>query len=141
EADDEIPLAGLRRYVTKRLEALNSAPPSAKRHQLDAFPSVVQKWNYCGPAVIELCLRYVGIGLDQDFIAEAVKKGTGTPMHELVSFLHEQGIEARRVEATVDVVTASLDLGYPVILEDDYSSSRHVVVAIGYDERLGTLTV
>lgn len=141
EADDEIPLAGLRRYVTKRLEALNSAPPSAKRHQLDAFPSVVQKWNYCGPAVIELCLRYVGIGLDQDFIAEAVKKGTGTPMHELVSFLHEQGIEARRVEATVDVVKASLDLGYPVILEDDYSSSRHVVVAIGYDERLGTLTV
>lgn len=141
EADDEMPLSGLRAYVTKRLEALNSATASATCRQLNAFPSVVQKWNYCGPAVLEICLRYVGIGLDQDFIAEAVKKGAGTPMHELVAFLREQGVEARRVEATVDVVKASLDLGYPVILEDDYSSSRHVVVAIGYDERLGTLTV
>lgn len=139
--DDGMPLDGLRAYVTKRLESLNSAQESAKRHQLVAFPSVVQKWNYCGPAVLELCLRYVGIGLDQDFIAHAVKKGAGTPMHELVAFLREQGIEARRVEATVDVVKASLDLGYPVILEDDYSATRHVVVAIGYDERLGTLTV
>jgi tetratricopeptide (TPR) repeat protein len=140
-ADDEMPLDAVRVHVTKRLEALDSAAASSKRRHLTAFPTVVQKWNYCGPAVIELCLRYAGIGLDQDFIAQAVKKGAGTPMHELVVFLREQGIEARRVEATIDVVKASIDLGYPVILEDDYSASRHVVVAIGYDERLGTLTV
>lgn len=128
-------------YFARRLEALDAATATSKVVRLEAFPSVVQKWNYCGPAVLELVLRHVGLEMTQDFIAAAVKKGDGTPMHELVQFLNEQGIEARRIEATVDATKAALDMGFPVVLEDDYSATRHVVVAVGYDERLGTLTI
>lgn len=128
-------------YVAHRLNALASAGPQAKHRRLEAFPSVVQKWNYCGPAVIELCLRYVGIEMTQDIIAEAVKKGEGTPMLAIVEFLAGQGIEARRVEATPERVRAAIDLGIPVIVEDDYSNSNHVAVVIGYDDRLNMLIV
>ena len=128
-------------YARRRLDALDAAHPHTAARRLEAFPSVVQKWNYCGPAVIELCLRYLGVEMTQDFIAEAVKREEGTPMRSIVAFLREQGIEARRVEATPERVRAAVDLGVPVILEDDYSNTHHVSVAIGYDDRLGILLV
>lgn len=128
-------------YARRRLDALDAAGSHTVARRLEAFPSVVQKWNYCGPAVIELCLRYLGIEMTQDFIAEAVKREEGTPMRSIVAFLREQGIEARRVEATPDRVRAAIDLGIPLILEDDYSNTHHVSVAIGYDDRLGILLV
>ncbi len=128
-------------YVRHRLDAIDAAGAATKHRRLDAFPTVLQKWNYCGPAVIELCLRYLGIEMTQDLIAEAVKKDEGTPMLAIVEFLREQGLEARRVEATPDRLRAAIDLGVPVILEDDYSNTRHVTVAMGYDDRLGVLLV
>jgi hypothetical protein len=79
--------------------------------------------------------------MTQDLIAEAVKQDEGTPMLAIVAFLREQGLEARRVEATPERLRAAIDLGVPVILEDDYSNSLHVTVAMGYDDRLGVLLV
>ena len=128
-------------FIRHRLDALAVNGEDAPRARLEAFPSVVQKWNYCGPAVIELCLRYVGVGMTQDIIAEAVKRGEGTPMYEITKFLREQGIAARRIEATPERVRKAIDLGFPVILESDLVNSAHVSVAIGYDERLSLLTV
>ncbi len=128
-------------YVRHRLDAIDAAGPDTKHRRLDAFPTVLQKWNYCGPAVIELCLRYLGIEMTQDLIAQAVKNEEGTPMLAIVEFLREQGLEARRVEATPERLRAAIDLGVPVILDDDYSNSHHVVVAMGYDDRLGVLMV
>jgi tetratricopeptide (TPR) repeat protein len=128
-------------YVRSRLDALDAAGPDTRHHRLTAFPTVVQKWNYCGPAVIELCLRYLGIEMTQDLVAEAVKQEEGTPMLSIVGFLREQGMEVRRVEATPERVKAAIDAGIPIILEDDYSNTLHVSVAIGYDDRLGMLVV
>ena len=128
-------------YLRHRLDAIDAALPETKHRRLEAFPTVLQKWNYCGPAVIELCLRYLGIEMTQDLIAEAVKQGEGTPMLSIVAFLREQGLEARRVEATPERLRAAIDLGVPVILEDDYSNTLHVTVAMGYDDRLGVLLV
>lgn len=128
-------------YVRHRLDALDAAGPDTKHRRLPAFPTVLQKWNYCGPAVIELCLRYLGLEMTQEIIAEAVKKEDGTPMLAIVEFLREQGIEARRVEATPERLRAAINLGVPVILEDDHSNTLHVTVAMGYDDRLGVLLV
>jgi tetratricopeptide (TPR) repeat protein len=126
-------------YIRHRLDALDRNGEGAPHRRLTAFPSVVQKWNYCGPAVLELCLRYLGLPMDQDFIAAAVKEKKGTPMYSIARFLREQGIETRRIEATSANVRKAIDLGFPVIVEDDYLVSGHVAVAIGYDERLGMI--
>jgi len=129
------------RQIRHRLDALDAAHSGARSARLTAFPTIVQKWNYCGPAVIELCLRYAGIEMTQELIAEAVKRGDGTPTYAIVDFLREQGFEVRRVEATADGLRAAIDAGVPVIVESVGSNSSHVSVAIGYDDRLGVLIV
>jgi tetratricopeptide (TPR) repeat protein len=123
-------------HIRRRLDALDRAPAGAAHKRLHAFPTIVQKWNYCGPAVLELCLRYLGLEMDQDFVAAAVKEEEGTPMYSISRFLREQGIENRRIEATPEKIKAAVDLGFPVIVEDDYVNTGHVAVAIGYDDRL-----
>ena len=129
------------RFIRHRLDALDAAGPDTRRARLQAFPTIVQKWNYCGPAVIELCLRYAGIEMTQDIIAQAVKRPSGTPMVKIVEFLKDQGFEVRRVEATVERLRAAIDLGVPVILESANGNSAHVNVAIGYDDRVGVLVL
>lgn len=125
------------RYARKRIEYLERAAPGTAVKRLPTFPTTAQKWNYCGPAVLELCLRYLDLDLDQDAIAEQVKRERGTPMYEIVTYLRAQGIVARRIEATPDRLRAAIDLGLPVIVQEEYSTTSHVAVITGYDESLG----
>lgn len=125
------------RYVRKRIEYLERVGDGPRGRRLPAFPTTSQKWDYCGPAVLELCLRYLDLELGQDEIAETVKRGRGTPMYEIVAYLGAQGIEARRVEATPERLRAAIDLGLPVIVQEEYSTMAHVAVVTGYDAALG----
>jgi hypothetical protein len=50
--------------------------------------------------VLELCLRFLGIELEQDEIALVVKRTGGTPMFEIARYLDDMGVAARRIEAT-----------------------------------------
>lgn len=125
------------RFARKRIEYLERADPGTAVKRLPAFPTTAQKWNYCGPAVLELCFRYLELELDQDAIAEEVKRERGTPMYEIITFLRNNGIVARRIEATPVRLRAAVDLGLPVIVQEEYSATAHVAVITGYDESLG----
>jgi tetratricopeptide (TPR) repeat protein len=125
------------RYAYERLGFLESAQPRTEHKRLPAFPSTQQKRNYCGPAVLELCLRYLDFDLSQDEIASAVRRGEGTPMCAIVDYLAAQGIEARRIAATPERLRAAIDLGLPVIVQEEYSITSHVAVITGYDWRVG----
>ncbi len=129
------------RYARARLGFLDASGEGAKRCVLKAFPTTHQKRNHCGPAVIELCARYLGLDLDQDKIAAEVKRETGTPMYEITRFLSAQGIVHRRVVVDDPKVKAAIDLGFPVILQEEYSTTSHVAVITGYDDRLGVFVV
>jgi tetratricopeptide (TPR) repeat protein len=107
------PDSGEGRYARERMTTLEAAPASARRYELTAFPTTAQKWNYCGPAVLELVLRYFEYSADQDSIAAVVKRGHGTPMYEIVRHLAGLGVEARRFEATAERIRAAIDLGCP----------------------------
>ncbi len=135
------PEEGIVGYANRRLEYLDKAraeeAQDKPRHARLAFPTVHQKRNYCGPAVLELCLRSLGIELGQDEIAGVVKREDGTPMYEIVAFLEERDIEARRMVANLDRLRSAIDLGLPVILQEEYSTTAHVAVVTGYDDRLG----
>jgi tetratricopeptide (TPR) repeat protein len=133
------PDSPLGRYAWKRIEALETAlahPENAPRKAL-SFPSTQQKRDYCGPAVLELCLRSLGIEITQDDIATTVKRENGTPMHAIVTFLENNGVVARRVAATATRLKSAIDLGLPVILQEEYSTTSHVAVLTGYDAGLG----
>jgi tetratricopeptide (TPR) repeat protein len=125
------------RYARERMTHLEAAPAGARRVELKAFPTTSQKWNYCGPAVLELVLRYFDFAADQDAIAGVVKREYGTPMFEIVGYLGQMGVEARRVEASAARIRRAIDLGCPVIVQEEYSTSSHVAVLTGYDDSLG----
>lgn len=132
------PDSGAGRYARERMSHLERHLEGGRRQRLAAFPTTSQKWNYCGPAVLELCFRYLAIELTQDEIADVVKRQHGTPMFEIAAFLRAHDIVARRVEGTRARLMAAIDLGLPVIVQEEYSTTSHVAVLVGYDEALGT---
>ncbi len=130
-ADDRVS-AGVRRIV-KLLE--DPAAPAKRRARLHEFPSVAQLRDHCGPASCELYLRFFGIPADQVEIARQIKiPGGGTPVYAMRKFLETAGFEVRRIEADLPTLRKVIDLGIPLILEEEYSTSRHVAVAMGYDD-------
>jgi tetratricopeptide (TPR) repeat protein len=126
--------------AAQMLAALDRA--DAKTTRLAAFPSVSQLRNHCGPASVELCLRYFGVSADQVEVAREIKHPDGgTPVHRMREYMNGAGFHTRRVEADLPKLKAILDAGVPVIIEEDYSTTRHVAVAIGYDDRRQLLEV
>ena len=112
------------------------------RHRLEAFPSVTQLRDHCGPASCELYLRYFGLTDSQVEIARAIKNPDGgTPVYKMRRYLDQAGFTTRRVEADLPALRRLIDAGIPVIMEESYSSSSHVAVAIGYDDALELLEV
>jgi len=132
------PESGPGRYARARMNHLERHLEGGRSKRLAAFPTTAQKWNYCGPAVLELCFRYLAVELTQDEIADTVKRQYGTPMYEIAAFLSAHEIAARRIEGTRARIMAALDLDLPVIVQEEYSTTSHVAVLIGYDEALGT---
>ena len=131
---------GAARYARTRIGFLDRAT-DAKRRVLAAFPTTHQKRNHCGPAVLELCARYLGFDLDPDVIAKQVRRGEGTPMFEITRFLAEHAIAHRRAVMDDERLKKAIDLGFPVILQEEYSTTSHVAVVTGYDDRLGVFVV
>ncbi len=112
------------------------------RQRLYAFPSVAQLRNHCGPASCELYTRFFGLRADQVEIAREIKfPDSGTPVYRMRTYLAHAGFHTRRIEAELPMLRALIDRKIPVILEEDYSTSRHVAVAIGYDDAREILEV
>lgn len=128
------------RLSQRMLDKTARADSLARR--LAAFPSVSQLRNHCGPASVELCLRFFGTAANQVDVAREIKHPDGgTPVHKMRWYMDRAGFSTRRVEADLPKLKAILAAGVPVILEEDYSMSRHVAVAVGFDDRRELLEV
>jgi predicted Zn-dependent protease len=124
-----------------RLATAEGAAQKPKK-RLAAFPSVSQLRNHCGPASVELYMRFFGLQASQVEIARAIKfPDGGTPVYRMRRYLDGAGFETRRIEADLAQIKRLIDAGIPVIVEEDYSESRHVAVAIGYDDEREILEV
>ncbi|MCA9621608.1 MAG: C39 family peptidase, partial [Myxococcales bacterium] len=105
------------------------------RKRLPAFPTVAQLRNHCGPASCELYMRFFGLEADQVEIARQIKEADGgTPTYKMRHYLMEAGFMTRRIEADLAVLKRLIDHGIPVIMEEEYSESLHVAIAVGYDD-------
>jgi Tfp pilus assembly protein PilF len=115
---------------------------SGRRKRLPAFPTLVQRKDYCGPAVVELVIRYWqgGAAYSNDDIAEQIMfPQVGTPIYRMREFFNLAGFETVRTWAPVEKLKALIDAGFPVIIQEEFSNTAHVAVVIGYDEE--TLTI
>lgn len=107
----------------------------ASAARLKEFPSVEQLHNHCGPASCALYLRYFGKDASQTEIAALIKeKDAGTSVYKMRGYLEANGFTTRRIEADLPQLKRLIDQGVPIIIEESYSSSSHVAVAIGYDD-------
>jgi tetratricopeptide (TPR) repeat protein len=116
--------------------------PNGLQHRLKAFPSLVQRRDYCGPCTIELVLRYWKGGLDltNRDIAQRVKlPQSGSTIHSMTEFFHLVGFDTLRCIAPVEILKKLVKAGFPVIVEEQMAGSSHVTVVIGYDDEAGTV--
>ena len=118
--------------LKKRQEA-----PTARRRRLKAFPTTMQKRNYCGPSTIDLILRFWKLAeiFTDDQIAAYVKlPHGGTPPYRMQEFFHMVGFDTIRCIASIEQLKQLIDAGYPVIVQEEFPDNSHVAVVIGYDE-------
>ena len=129
---------------SETLRIFHSSEFRGRRKRLLAFPTTMQRRNYCGPSTIELILRYwdkVG-SFDNDQIAARVKDNYGgTPAYRMREFFQLVGFDTLRCLAPAGKIIRLIDAGFPVIIQEEYPNSSHVSVAIGYDEVESVLEV
>ncbi len=119
-----------------RLQKRQSTPV-ARRRRLKAFPTTMQKRNYCGPSTIDLILRFWKSSEEftDDQIAAYVKlPHGGTPAYRMQEFFHLVGFDTLRCIAPIEKLKQLIDAGYPVIVAEEFPDNTHVTVVIGYDE-------
>ena len=111
---------------------------SGRRKRLEAFPTLMQRRNYCGPSTVELVMRYWkgGAGFTNDQIAAKVKIAqSGTPIYRMREFFHLAGFDTVRTLIPPEKLKVLIDEGFPVIVQEEFSNTAHVAVVIGYDEK------
>lgn len=141
--DEKAPFADLGK-LARRHARLLARPDVAQRgwRRLVAFPTVAQLRSHCGPAACELYLRFFGVPASQIEVARAIKQANGgTSVWRMRRFLEQAGLHVRRVEAELPLVKRLIDAQIPVIMEEEYSTTGHVAVAIGYDDVRDVLEV
>ena len=132
KADMLPPLQETLARLQKRL-----ATPESRRRRLKAFPTVMQKRNYCGPSTIDLILRFwkSSEAFTDDQIAAYVKfPHGGTPIYRMQEFFHLVGFDTIRCLAPIEKLKQLIDAGYPVIVAEEFPDNAHVSVVIGYDD-------
>lgn len=146
ERDDDAP-GRFARGVIDHVESAGAGTGTAaadSRRVVLSLPTVRQKRDFCGPAVLEMIVRALGSDGDdasQDAIAARIHADAGTSTYALARYLAELGLHTIRFEATAERLEACLALGVPVIVEQEFATTYHVAVAIGFDRALGVVYV
>jgi tetratricopeptide (TPR) repeat protein len=115
---------------------------NVSRRRLAAFPTLIQRRNYCGPSTVELVMRYWknGWSITNDQIAEKVKTSpSGTPLFRIREFFHLIGFDTVRTLAPAEKLKKLIDAGIPAIVQQSFPNSSHVSIVIGYDENNKTI--
>jgi len=110
---------------------------NGRRKRLPAFPTLVQRKDFCGPAVVELVIRYwqgFAAYSNEDIAEQIMFPQVGTPIYRMREFFNLAGFETVRAWAPIGKLKALIDAGFPIIIQEEFSNAAHVAVVIGYDE-------
>ncbi|MCA1321557.1 C39 family peptidase [Bacillus tianshenii] len=101
-----------------------------------AIQPIVQKYNYCVPACLQMIFNYYGKQFTQDEIAQAVFGINGTSLYDAVKFAEEEGFSCKYLFGNQTLFKNLIDEGVPVLLNIEYPEGAHVMLIIGYDDQL-----
>lgn len=103
-------------------------------------PFVKQRSEFCGPAALSSVLRYYGINITQEKIAEKVHipKLKGALITDLQNYAKRKGFKTQLSTGDIENIKKYIKRKIPVILLVDYGfwviSKPHYIVVIGYNE-------
>ena len=120
---------------------------SRTQQKLQNFPLVLQKFNWCAYASMEMVFKYYGLDVDQDAIYKnlnarrrsTVREGEGLDPRTVAHFMSRAGLNVDyHEEGDLEAVKSYIDKGVPVmcgrIAPGKWEGTRHMAVIIGYDD-------
>ncbi|PWA10007.1 hypothetical protein DCC39_12020 [Pueribacillus theae] len=100
------------------------------------YKPVVQKYNFCVPAGIEMALSMFSYEISQDEIAESIFDVTGTKISKAIDYLEENGFYCRLFHGNEERFKSLIDQSIAVMITIDYPTSSHIQILTGYDDNL-----
>ena len=96
----------------------------------------MQRHNHCVPCAVSNILDYYGISVDQLDLGERLLDTGGTPMHNLYTWLEDEGYAFVAFRASQDQVKTALRNGIPVLMSLRSAAGAHVTIIYGFDDAL-----
>jgi len=98
-------------------------------------PYVEQLPNYCGPASLEMVLRYYGTKTDQQQIGAGIVESNGVSASALEQVAIDMGYDATEEYCGLNNLLDSLSAGVPVLVRviNNTGTNGHFMVVTGYD--------
>ncbi len=120
-----------------RLAKSNSGQNS-KRLQLSP---VVQKFNYCVPACVEMILASYGEKVSQDEVASHIFDVDGSSLGRTIDYLENRGMNCKYFNGSVDLYKRMIDQNIAILLSVIYPKNAHVQLVKGYDDNIQSLII
>jgi predicted double-glycine peptidase len=122
---------------------------STRAFFLDSFyiqgvPYVLEEPHWCGPACLSMVLRYWGLNITQQEIAEEIydPESQGTATEFMATYARERGFEVEDFHGSIDDIKSWLRDGVPLIVIQKFvvmSEDLHYRVVVGYNESSQTI--
>jgi ABC-type bacteriocin/lantibiotic exporter with double-glycine peptidase domain len=102
-----------------------------------AVPYTEQEPNFCGPASMEMVLRYYGKNVDQTTIGSDIVGSKGVGSEQLSQKAIDMGFSVVDESCGINNLLGSLDAGDPVIVRvlNNSGDNGHFMVVVGYDQK------
>lgn len=109
------------------------------------IPYAKQMSQYCGPACLEMVLRYYGIDKKQEEIAREISPipWFGYTVKELIDYMENQGFKVELTEkSNIEELIKNVDKGIPTIIVQRLNAQTkqpHYRIVTGYTDKHITL--
>ncbi|MCM3729857.1 tetratricopeptide repeat protein [Neobacillus cucumis] len=100
------------------------------------YKPVVQKYNFCVPACVQMALSMFSHEFRQEEIAASIFDVAGSRISKAIGFFEERGYCCRLFLGNEERFKKLIDLNTAVMVTIDYPTSSHVQMVTGYDDNL-----
>jgi len=126
------------------VSAALSTPIRPVAHTIERVPFVKQEPKWCGPAALEIVLRFHGVDITQRAIAGEIALPSGEVLNlDLKLYARRKGLLAESQRGDLDTLKTWVARDVPVICQLRRGGlgqrRNHFVVVFGYDDRRSCL--
>ncbi|AZU60564.1 tetratricopeptide repeat protein [Neobacillus mesonae] len=100
------------------------------------YKPVVQKYNFCVPAVVQMSMSAFSHECGQEEIASSIFDVAGSKISKAIDYFEANGFVCRLFLGNEEKFKRLVDHNAAVMITIDYPSSSHVQLLTGYDDNL-----